>query len=132
MGEYSYLSDDVTPQEVLHKLCALLDGECQGLHDIADYYKQIQAVNLSLFCLIDSATRGWILTATLKLVSQMGSYPIEAQDTVDTFSTSMSFDLQQRCCEMKSLASDLKLMQEVMPVDASCEDLEVSGRYSTA
>jgi AP-4 complex subunit epsilon-1 len=102
VGEYSYLSDDVTPQEVLHKMCALLDGDYQ-----------------------DSATRGWILTATLKVVSQMGSYPVEAQDTVEMFSTSIAFDLQQRCCEMKSLASDLKLMQEVMPVDASCEDLEV-------
>ena len=78
---------------------------------------------------LDPATRGWIVTATLKLVSQMGSYPIEAQETVDTFSSSFSFDLQQRCCEMKCLAADMKLMQDVMPIDASCEDLEVRENW---
>ena len=30
LGEYSYLSDDVTPQDVLNKLCTLLVREYNG------------------------------------------------------------------------------------------------------
>ena len=32
----------------------------------------------------------------------------------------------QRCSELAELSQSLTLMQKVLPVDASCEDLEVS------
>ena len=32
----------------------------------------------------------------------------------------------QRCSELAELSHNLPLMQQVLPVDASCEDLEVS------
>ena len=32
----------------------------------------------------------------------------------------------QRCSELAELSQNLTLMQNVLPVDASCEDLEVS------
>ena len=95
----------------------------------------------------DTDTQSWIITAITKLVSQMGNFTDEAQSHVACYLASINIDLQQvggwgsncmsvfllqnffmlqRCSELAELSQNLSLMQQVLPVDASCEDLEVS------
>lgn len=38
--------------------------------------------------------------------------------------------LLQRCTELVELSQDMSVMQEVLPLDASCEDLEVDSSLS--
>lgn len=36
----------------------------------------------------------------------------------------------QRCSELVELSQDMSVMQDVLPVDASCEDLEIDSSLS--
>ncbi|XP_065178615.1 AP-4 complex subunit epsilon-1-like [Sycon ciliatum] len=108
LGEYSYLSEDYSAKDVLTALCKLLDRQYES----------------------NAETHGWIVSAISKIVSQQNQLPGEVWARVSKFLSSASTDLQQRCYEMKLLSAQPALMQEVLPTDASCEDLEVDGSLS--
>eukprot|EP01031_Cornospumella_fuschlensis_P036807 gene36807-44650_t len=106
LGEYGYLSSDHSKEEIMDKLCALL-------HSTGD-----------------SETKAMIVTALSKLVAQNGSCPVKILQTVTTYSQSRSLDLQQRCLEVLALLRHPAVMAEILPVDASCEDIEVDEDMS--
>lgn len=43
---------------------------------------------------------------------------------VDKYALSKTVEIAQRCKEFRALATEPTLMEEVLPVDASCEDIE--------
>ena len=54
------------------------------------------------------------------------SWPLQCQSLIDELSTSHSTDLQQRAYELQALLClESQAVESVMPLDASCEDIEV-------
>lgn len=74
---------------------------------------------------LDSATRGYALSAVVKLSAQLGAMTPTATALATKFGASRQVDLSQRCAELTSLAARPALMRGVLPVDASTEDIDV-------
>ena len=109
LGEYAYLSNEYTLEEILTKMC-----------DMVRIGKQLAP-----------STRKIIVSAIMKLVAQAGQCPPQAAKVIDDFTTSKDVDLQQRCLEFQNLITMAPhILGEVLPVDASCEDVQVDPNLS--
>ncbi len=106
LGEYGYLSRTSNMENIVDNLCAL--AASTG----------------------DSITRACVVSAVMKLVAQMGHCPAKALEIVQDFETSMSVDVHQRCTIFNKLLKHPGIMVDVLPVDASCEDIEVDESMS--
>jgi len=77
------------------------------------------------------STKKYLVAAIMKLVAQAGTCPPVATHVIDDFTRSRDVDLQQRCLEFQGmLATANHLLAEVLPVDASCEDIEADAGLS--
>lgn len=109
LGEYAYLSEEYTLEEILSQLCEVVRKGKQ----------------------LDVSTRKIIVSAIMKLVSQAGTCPPKAAKLIDDFTKSKDVDLQQRCLEFQNILTTAPYMlSEVLPVDASCEDVQVDPNLS--
>eukprot|EP00940_MAST-03C_sp_MAST-3C-sp2_P001847 g1847.t1 len=105
LGEYGYLlNEDIPLPDVARKLCAL-----------AVAYPN---------------SRGYIVTALTKITAQLGSCLTEVVACITKFGDSKDSDVQQRCTELSALLQHPDVMKEVLPVDASTEDVEVDEGLS--
>lgn len=103
LGEYGYLIEDgVELEDVADKLADAADR--QFSHD---------------------STRCWVVTALTKLVAQMGSMPETVAEIASKYRNSSNVLLAKYCYELEALAAHADAMRAALPVDASCEDLEV-------
>ena len=66
----------------------------------------------------------------MKLVAQNGSCPTRVVALMSTFRRSQSLEVQQRCVEFQALLQHPDVMVDVLPVDASCEDLDIDESLS--
>ena len=78
----------------------------------------------------DPQTRSCVINAITRLVAQLGYLPDYVHSQVALNLTSADTDVQQRCSELLELSESLQLMQDVLPLDSSCEDLEVDSSLS--
>ena len=109
LGEYGYLSSVFSLEEILEQLCTLASKS----HTAAP------------------STRKFLLAAIMKLVAQAGTCPPHAASVIDDYSRSEDVDLQQRCLEFQHLLTSAPhVLGDVLPVDASCEDLDVDETLS--
>jgi AP-4 complex subunit epsilon-1 len=101
LGEYAYLLQQEQPLgEVLEVICQAAGR--QGM---------------------SALTRGYGVSAAMKISAQLGRFTPEAAELVDRYSGSLDVDLQQKCLEFRELAREsLHELADVLPVDASCED----------
>eukprot|EP00536_Pseudo-nitzschia_multiseries_P008305 jgi/Psemu1/197762/e_gw1.209.25.1 len=107
LGEYAYLSAVVSLDEILTKLC--------------QWNKSI----------LHPSTRRFLTSAIFKLVAQVGTCPPQAAVVVDEYTRSKDLDLQQRCLEFQSLLMTApQYLGEILPVDASAEDIEVDSNLT--
>ena len=106
LGEYGYLSVSHSKEEIMGKLCKLAQDST------------------------DSETKAMVITALSKLIAQSGTCPSKVLQTIQFYSQSRSLDLQQRCIEVLALLKHSDTMADVLPVDASCEDIEVDENLS--
>ncbi|XP_073159975.1 AP-4 complex subunit epsilon-1 isoform X3 [Lepidochelys kempii] len=106
LGEYSYLVNDGDPEVIITKLHRLL--------------KQT---------FVTSETKAWIMTAITKISSRM-----PCSKTVDKliqeFSTSLDTCMRQYAFELKHLCENKELMKNVLPLDASCDEIMVDASLS--
>eukprot|EP01137_Pigoraptor_chileana_P031775 Opistho-2@20145 len=102
LGEYGIYSGIISPDGLVDALCEWLDKP-----------------------FISTEARGWIVSALTKVVAQLGSVPPIVLQCIEKHSHSASIDTQQRCRELLELSEDMGVMATMLPVDASCEDLEV-------
>ncbi|KJE92386.1 epsilon-adaptin [Capsaspora owczarzaki ATCC 30864] len=107
LGEYAYQVDGLDRSLIIERLCGWLVREFK-----------------------ETSTRGWIITAITKLVAQTGPPSEHVRQQVEHFLASNSTDVQQRCLEFLALCDQPALMQAMLPVDSSCDDLEVDGSLS--
>ncbi|XP_054944200.1 AP-4 complex subunit epsilon-1 isoform X13 [Physeter macrocephalus] len=106
LGEYSYLLDKETPEEVITKLYKLLRSDS-----------------------ISSETKAWIIAAVTKLTPQAHSSNI-VERLIQEFTTSLDTCLRQHAFELKHLHENVKFMKGLLPVDKSCEDMVVDASLS--
>lgn len=104
LGEYAYLSQQHNLNDILEDLCSLT--------------RKSSTIS-------SSSTRNFLATAIMKLVAQAGTCPPSAAHIIDDFTKSRDVDLQQRSLEFQNLLTSAShVLGEVLPVDASCEDVE--------
>lgn len=101
LGEYSYLLDKETPEEVIIKLYKLLMNDS-----------------------ISSETKAWLIAAVTKLTPQAHSSNI-VERLIQEFTVSLDTCIRQHAFELKHLHENVELMRSLLPVDKSCEDLVV-------
>uniref|UniRef100_A0A8D1VTK9 AP-4 complex subunit epsilon n=1 Tax=Sus scrofa TaxID=9823 RepID=A0A8D1VTK9_PIG len=106
LGEYSYLLDKETPEEVITKLYKLLMSDS-----------------------ISSETKAWIIAAVTKLTPQAHSSNI-VERLIQELTTSLDTCLRQHAFELKHLHGNVKFMKSLLPVDKSCEDMVVDASLS--
>ncbi|KAB0343150.1 hypothetical protein FD754_020076 [Muntiacus muntjak] len=106
LGEYSYLLNKETPEEVITKLYKLLMNDS-----------------------ISSETKAWIIAAVTKLTPQAHSSNI-VERLIQEFTTSLDTSLRQLAFELKHLHENVKLMKSLLPIDKSCEDMVVDASLS--
>jgi AP-4 complex subunit epsilon-1 len=107
LGEYAYLSSVMTLEQILQKLCQW------NKEQLAD------------------STRKFLTSAIFKLVAQAGTCPPEAAALVDEYTRSKDVDLQQRCLEFQNMLTIApQYLGEILPVDASAEDVDVDINLS--
>ena len=75
-------------------------------------------------------TKGWIISAMLKIVARHGSVPSEVLDIVTRYQNSQQVDLQQRAHEFIELAKAPQLMRDVLPADQASVELDVDDSLS--
>jgi AP-4 complex subunit epsilon-1 len=102
LGEYGYLSKTSTIENIVDSLCNLVKDGCTN-----------------------NAARACVITAVMKLVAQMGHCPSHALQIIQDYQSSISIDVHQRCLLFNKLLKYPDTMIDVLPVDASCEDIEV-------
>lgn len=104
LGEYAYLSQTHELNDILDQLCTLTRKNTT---------------------FASSSTRNFLATAIIKLVAQAGTCPPNASQIIDDFTKSRDVDLQQRSLEFQNLLTSAShVLGDVLPVDASCEDVE--------
>ena len=102
VGEYGYLSETLELSELMGELAALAGRD----H-------------------VSELSRAVLVTALMKLSAQSGGCPQPILQLAAKFARSKNLDLQQRCVEFANLLKQPALLVDVLPVDASCEDIEV-------
>lgn len=114
LGEYGYLSSVMQLDAIIDGMCTLLQsGSTARLGGGAP------------------STRRLILSAIMKMVAQFGSCPAAAAKLIDTYTKSSDPDAQRRCLEFQTILLQAPyLLEEVFPVDASLEDVEVDENLS--
>ena len=103
IGEYGHTSRQSDTTGQLHALLAAMDraGADQAI------------------------TKGWIISAMLKIVARQGSVPSEVLDIVQRYQNSQQVDLQQRAHEFIELAKAPQLMRDVLPADQASVEMDV-------
>ncbi|XP_036115970.1 AP-4 complex subunit epsilon-1 isoform X1 [Molossus molossus] len=106
LGEYSYLSDKETPEEVIMKLYKLLINDS-----------------------ISSETKAWLIAAITKLAPQAHSSNI-VERLIQEFTVSLNTCMRQHAFELKHLHENVEFMKSLLPVNKSCEDMVVDASLS--
>ncbi|CAK6432240.1 unnamed protein product [Pipistrellus nathusii] len=106
LGEYSYLIDKETPEEVITKLYKLLMNDS-----------------------ISSETKAWLIAAVTKLTPQAQSSNI-VERLIQEFTVSLDTCLRQHAFELKHLHENAELMKSLLPLNKSCEDMVVDASLS--
>ena len=105
LGEYAYL---LAPETDVVSVTAIL---CDLLQ--RSYYQ-------------DSMTKCYIMSALTKIASQnAGGSPDMLPTLATRYSSARDPALQQRCLELQALLAMPAIMRQVLPLDASCEDVQV-------
>eukprot|EP00965_Chrysotila_dentata_P180029 5944365-Pleurochrysis_carterae.AAC.1 len=95
LGEYGYLCEGVPLLRIVERLSDAVERQFS-----------------------QPATRCWVLVALTKLVAQMGEYPEQVEEIATKYQDSSDVLVAKYSHELEALASNMDLMQLVLPVDA--------------
>eukprot|EP00968_Pinguiococcus_pyrenoidosus_P007762 scaffold529_cov308-Pinguiococcus_pyrenoidosus.AAC.54 len=79
---------------------------------------------------VQSASKGYLITALMKLTAATGACPGSVTEVVELYSGAKDADLQNRCLEFLGLLKAPEVMVAVLPLDASCEEIELDESLS--
>ncbi|XP_052039478.1 AP-4 complex subunit epsilon-1 isoform X2 [Apodemus sylvaticus] len=106
LGEYSYLLDRESPEEVITRLYKLLMSDS-----------------------ISSETKAWLFAAVTKLTSQAHSSHV-VEKLIQEFTVSLNTCLRQHAFELKHLLENVELMKSLLPGAQNCEDIVADASLS--
>jgi len=133
VNTYLKLLEKSTLSDILVQVIAWVLGEYARLASV-DGYSIEDIADLLSECIErpfeDPATRGFLVTALMKLIGQHGVKSTTAEDIIRSYRSSRMTDLQQRCYEFEQLRQSPAVMRKVLPYDASCEDIIVNKDLS--
>jgi AP-4 complex subunit epsilon-1 len=110
LGEYGYLSAISSVHDIILYLCTLVKHDKNKLA---------------------ASTKKMVVTSIMKLVTQLGTCPPDAAMVIDLYTRSADMDLQQRCMEFQNLLTTSPAwLPQILPVDASAEDIQVDTSLS--
>ena len=107
LGEYGYLVDGTQVLDIATRLCAVIKRQ-----------------------LTHVSTRNWVLGALVKLVAQLGQAPSQVTELAQKYARSADVTLAKYANELLVFREHMDAMKAVLPVDASCEDLETDRSLS--
>ncbi|THU56064.1 hypothetical protein C4D60_Mb11t13330 [Musa balbisiana] len=126
------LAEPKLPSLFLQVICWVLGeyGTADGKYPAAYIIGKLCDVTEALLC--DDTVKAYAISAILKICAfeiaegrRVEMLP-ECQSLIDESSTSHSTDLQQRAYELQALLClESQAVESVMPLDASCEDIEI-------
>lgn len=131
------LEEPKLPSILLQVICWVLGeyGTADGTHSAIDIIARL--CDIAEGHSGDDIVRGYVISAITKLVAfEIGAgrrlkLMPEARSLIEELSASHSTDLQQRAYELQSmLGLTPAVVAAVMPVDASCEDIEMDKRLT--
>ncbi|MBZ3872874.1 AP-4 complex subunit epsilon-1 [Sciurus carolinensis] len=106
LGEYSYLLEKETPEDVITRLHKLLMNDS-----------------------ISSETKAWLFAAVTKLTPQAHSSNL-VERLIQEFTISLDTCMRQHAFELKYLHENVELMKSLLPIDKSCEEIMVDASLS--
>jgi AP-4 complex subunit epsilon-1 len=106
LGEYGFLTRRISRAMMIDRLCDMIDR-----------------VN-------DAETKGWIITALMKVIAHNGTMPENVEDIVIKLQASRNVALQQRCYEFMAMSRMLPLLKRCLPLDGCCEEIDVDLNLS--
>uniref|UniRef100_A0A8D2AUM2 AP-4 complex subunit epsilon n=1 Tax=Sciurus vulgaris TaxID=55149 RepID=A0A8D2AUM2_SCIVU len=106
LGEYSYLLEKETPEDVITRLYKLLMNDS-----------------------ISSETKAWLFAAVTKLTPQAHSSNL-VERLIQEFTISLDTCMRQHAFELKYLHENVELMKSLLPIDKSCEEMMVDASLS--
>lgn len=106
LGEYSYLLDKESPEEVIARLYKLLMSDS-----------------------ISSETKAWLIAAVTKLTPQAHSSHI-VEKLIQEFTVSLNTCLRQHAFELKHLHENIELTKSLLQGAQNCEDIVVDASLS--
>lgn len=106
LGEYSYLLDKESPEEVITRLYKLLMSDS-----------------------ISSETKAWLFAAVTKLTPQAHSSPL-VEKLIQEFTVSLNTCLRQHAFELKHLHENTELMKSLLQGAQNCEDIVADASLS--
>merc|ERR550534_1483669 len=111
---------------VLGEYARLVTVDGYGIEDVIDLLTEVLERSFE----DPNTTRGYIVSALMKLVAQDTSGSSTVTAAIEKYRRSQNTDLQQRCSEFVAMTKRPDLMRIVLPYDASCEDFEVDAHMS--
>uniref|UniRef100_A0A8C5N069 AP-4 complex subunit epsilon n=1 Tax=Leptobrachium leishanense TaxID=445787 RepID=A0A8C5N069_9ANUR len=106
LGEYAYLVKHVPVESVMEKFYAFLHQSC-----------------------ITCETKAWIMAAIKKL-TVFNPHSSVAEKLIQEYSSCLDTGMRQHAWELKSLLEDVLLLQRLLPINSSCDDLTVDASLS--
>ncbi|XP_068131543.1 AP-4 complex subunit epsilon-1 isoform X2 [Hyperolius riggenbachi] len=106
LGEYTYLAKHIAPESVMRKLYGIL---CQG-----------STTSETKACIMGAITKLAAISPLSLLVDQL----------IQEFTTCLDTVIRQQACELKALWQEAQLLQRLLPLNSSCEDLAVDASLS--
>lgn len=103
LGEYGYLSETMPLHEICERVCELADRSFQT----------------------PLVARPFVVTAVMKITAQLQQVLPCVEAMIIKYKKSKNTDVQQRCFEFHALLQHMPTMAALLPVDASCDDIEV-------
>lgn len=138
VGEYIDEEDGYDIGEIINKFYAMLHRRFHGMGFFGDFFHEAwhfvrekqHRTTLhfpKLYKFLDVYTHSWIVTAITKILARCP----EPQKYFRTLNPSfLNPDAQQRYLELKAIIDLSVEVQDILPYDASCEDLEVDEDLS--
>eukprot|EP01132_Coremiostelium_polycephalum_P001121 gene1121-1426_t len=106
ISEYTYLNPDTTIENSINLLCDMLER---------DY---------------SSETKTYILLAITKLTGQIKKVLPHVTILTKKYINTRSLSTQQRALELLELSKNLSIIDEILPIDAYCEEIDTDSLFT--
>ncbi|KAK1306689.1 AP-4 complex subunit epsilon [Acorus calamus] len=123
LGEYGTADGKYSAAYITGKLCDVAEAHSND--------STVKGQGVGTDNVDSKEVEGWVEEVEINIVGRVPPYTEVCQSLIDELSASHSTDLQQRAYELQALLGlDAHSVENILPSDASCEDIEVDKSLS--